>query len=48
MPVWTALDLTNVRTDVLIGLDLTRGPRAAAQAVRTELAARRAERLVTA
>jgi hypothetical protein len=48
MPVWTALDLTNVRTDVLRSLDLTRGPAAAAHAVRTELAARRAESRVSA
>jgi len=43
MLTWTALDLTNVRTDVLAGLDLRHGPPAAAKAVRTELAARRAE-----
>jgi hypothetical protein len=41
--VWSALDLTNVRTDVLRSLDLSHGPAAAVQAVRTELAARRAE-----
>ena len=42
-PVWTALDLTNVRTDVLQGSNLARGPQAARNAVLTELAARRAE-----
>jgi hypothetical protein len=42
--VWTALDLTNVRTDVLKSLDLTRGPLAAARVVRAELATRQNER----
>jgi hypothetical protein len=41
---WTALDLSNVRTEVLAGLDLRGGPPAAVAAVRSELAARRAER----
>ena len=41
--VWSALDLTNVRTDVLKSLDLARGPAAAVAAVRAELDARRAE-----
>jgi len=48
MPVWTALNLADVRTDVLTSLDLARGPAAAAHAVRTELAARRAESRVSA
>jgi hypothetical protein len=42
-PVWTAVDLADVRTDVLKSLDLARGPAAAAAAVRAELEARRAE-----
>ena len=41
---WIALDLSNVRTDVLRGLDLRNGPPAAVAAVRSELAARHAER----
>ena len=46
--VWSAMDLASVRTDVLKGLDLARGPAPAAQAVRAELAARRAEGRVSA
>jgi hypothetical protein len=42
--VWTAVNLSQVRTEVLQGLDLTRGPRAAADAVRDELRVRAAER----
>ena len=43
MLTWGAIDLANVRTDVLAGLDLRHGPAAARAAVRAELAARRAE-----
>jgi hypothetical protein len=44
MPVWTAIDLTDVRTDVLRSINLKNGPPAARDAVRAELAARRGER----
>jgi hypothetical protein len=40
---WTALRLDEVRTDVLAGLDLRRGPWQAVRQVRRELAARRDE-----
>jgi hypothetical protein len=42
-PTWTAVNLADVRTDVLRGLDLRRGPAPAVAAVRAELDARRAE-----
>ena len=42
--VWTAVNLSQVRTEVLRSLDLTHGPRAAADAVRDELRVRAAER----
>jgi len=44
MTVWTAIDLSGVRTDVLQSIDLRNGPPAAVLAVRQELAARRNER----
>ena len=44
MTVWTAVNLADVRTDVLQSIDLRNGPAAAALAVRQELAARRNER----
>jgi hypothetical protein len=40
---WTALDLTDVRTDTLRSLDLRNGPPAARTAILAELAARRTE-----
>jgi hypothetical protein len=42
-PVWTAVSLASIRTEVLRSLDLARGPAPAAAAVRAELAARHAE-----
>ena len=44
MPAWTAIDLSDVRTETLQSIDLRHGPPAAVLAVRQELAARRNER----
>jgi hypothetical protein len=42
-PVWTAIDLRDIRTSVLASLDLRHAPAPAVSAVRAELAARRSE-----
>jgi hypothetical protein len=42
-PVWTAIRLDDVRTDVLRGLDLRLASPPAVRAIRAELAVRRAE-----
>lgn len=44
MPVWTAINLGNCRTEFLESLDLARAPVATARAIRAELADRRNER----
>lgn len=44
VPVWTAVRLSDVRTDVLAGLDLRHAPAPGiARVIRAELTARRAE-----
>jgi hypothetical protein len=42
-PVWTAVNLGSVRTDVLRSLDLRHAPPLTARAIRAELAVRRTE-----
>lgn len=43
MPVWTAIDLGNCRTEFLRSIDLARIPSPAARVIRAELSARRNE-----
>ena len=40
MPVWSAINLANVRTEFLKSIELKHIPPAAARAIRDELAAR--------